>query len=212
MTSTQMITKFENMVDDVLDTDFVYQLVNDAMNEVETLEIWEILKKETTYSVSAGYSFSSALGTLPTRFLHDVLMVEDNGNIPYDKVDFTDRINKKNNPLGYFMDLNSNNIHLSGENHSAKTMYFYYTEFSDDLTPGDPDWVFPDWCHSIIPLKMAELYYAADAGEKSRSWDDRWSNQYERMLGRMETWNDTLKLRNKRSNSRSPITTPKSLR
>lgn len=208
-----MATKFENMVDDVLDTDFVYQLMNDAMNEVETMEVWAQLTKEQTYSVTSGYSFTSALGTIPTRFLLDIKMVEDDGNIPYEKVDFSDRINKKNNPLGFFIDLNAGNIHLSGENHSAKTMYFYYTEYSADLiATGSTNWGFPDWCHSIIPLKMAELYYAADAGEKGRAWDDRWSAQYERMLARMETWNDSIKIRNRRSYSRTPNSTPKSLR
>lgn len=209
-TAAQLITKFNNMVDDVLDQDFALQLLNDAKDEVEGTQIWLQLLKEQAYSVSGGYSFGAAIGTLPTRFANDLRLVEDNANIEYEKVAFDDRVQKENNPLGYFIDLNAGNLHLTGQNHSAKTVYLYYTQYSADLTTSD-SWAFPARFHSILPLKMAELYYAANAGEKARSWDDRWSAQFERELGRMMVWNDSLKLRN-RSPRRNPSYSPKSVR
>jgi len=207
-TGLTIITKFENMVQDTIDSDFAYQLLNDAKDEVESSLEWEQLKKETSYSVSSGYSFTSTIGTLPTRFAMPVRMVEDTSYVDYAKVDFDDRYARANHPLGYFIDLAGGNIYLSGSNHNAKTMYFYYTEYSADITSGS-EWSFPSRFHSILPLKMAELYYASDAGEKSRSWDDRWSAQYERELNRMMSWNDKLKMVNRSPRRRADYNNPK---
>jgi hypothetical protein len=211
MTGQEILTKFTEMVDDVVDEDFALQLLNDAKDEIEAMQIWEMLKKEQAYSVAQGYSFTSALGALPTRFSNDIRFVEGDSNTDYDKVSFEDRVQKENNPTGYFLDLSNNNIHLSGQNHTAKTMYLYFTQYSADITAGT-SWVFPSRFHSILPLKMAELYYFSDAGDRGRSWDEKWAIQYERGLARMTIWNDSLKLRNRSAYSRNPSFTPKSIR
>jgi len=193
MTGLECITKFQNMVDDSLDTDFMYQLLNDAKDEVEGVIAWEQLKRETSYSVPAGYSFTSTIGNLPTRFSMPVRMIENTSYIEYRKIDFDDRPNKAIGSQVYFIDLAGGTISLAGQNHSAKTMYFYYTSYSVDITE-TTSWTFPERFHSILPLKMAELYYMADAGERGRSWDDKWAIQYERALAGMISWNDKIKL------------------
>jgi hypothetical protein len=210
MTGATIITKFNNMIDDVLDSDFAYQLLNDAKNEVEAMRLWEQLKKETTYTVSSGYSYTSALTALPTRFANDILLTEATNFSPYNKYSFEDLYAKKNAPYGYFIDLASGNLHLTGENHVATTVYFYYTQYSADLSSSS-SWAFPERFHFILPLKMAELYYAVNAGEKGRSWDDRWSNQYERILNDMFAWDDNLKTRNRRPRNHSGGTNPKAV-
>lgn len=210
MTGAQIITKFQNMVDDTLDSDFMYQLLNDAKDEVEALLAWEQLKRETTYSVASGYSYATAMGALPTRFALPVRLVEDSSFISLDKFDFDDRHAKVNAPYGYFIDLSGGNIHLTGSNHNAKTMYFYYTTYSADIT-SSTSWAFPDRFHSILAYKMAEMYYAADAGERGRSWDDKWAIAFERELGRMTMWNDTLKLANRSSRNTSRAISPKAV-
>jgi hypothetical protein len=196
------------MVDDELDSDYEYQLLNDAKNEVEAMQVWEQLKSEQSYSAPQGLSYTTALGTLPTRFALPLRMMEDTSYVDYDKVDFEDRYSKVNAPYGYFIDLANNNIYLAGQNHNAKTMYFYYTKYSADIAAGT-SWAFPDRFHSILPLKMAEIYYAADAGEKARAWDDRWSAQFERELGRMTVWNDQLKLKGRQHPNRRMSFSPK---
>ena len=206
-----MITKYREMVDDELDATLELELLNDAKDEIESEQIWLQLLKEQEYSVTSGLSFGTALGALPTRFALDVRMTEDESNFDYDKVGFDDRSQKKYNPTGYFLDINAGNIHLTGENHSAKTMFLYYTEYSADLTSTDT-WVFPSRFHSLIPLKMAEVYYAADAGEKSRAWDDRWALQYAKKFTQMTLWNDSLKTRNRRDTGNIQSGTPKSIR
>jgi len=191
-TASEMVTKFVNMVDDELDTDFTYQLLNDAMNEVESLRPWEILKGSTT--------FNAISTTLPTRF-QSILKVIDSNYTDYLHIPFEQKEEYANQNNVFYIDLANNTLNLLQA--PGNTVTFYYTFYSADLTSGDT-WSFPAWCHAIIPYKMAEIYYAADAGEKSRAWDDRWANQFERMLGRMETWDDRLKVKGRNMISKQP--------
>ena len=186
------------MIDDVLDSDFTYQLMNDAKDEIETMQDWAILKTYDDYTVSSGYSYTSALDSLPSDFGQDIRVIETTGYTEYEKVAFDDLQLQQNISFGYFLDLENDNLHLTGSNHTAKTVRFYYTKTSTDIAAAT-EWVFPSRFHSIIALKMAELYFATDAGEKSRSWDDRWAMQFERQLNRMYAWNDRLLSRNIRT-------------
>ena len=195
------------MTQDVIDADYALNILNDAKDEVEASHPWLQLTKEQSYSVSSGYTYASALGTLPTRFAVDIRMTEGDGNFDYHKIRFDDRQAKVHDSTGYFIDLNGGNIHLGGS-HDAKTMYLYYTEYSADLTSSDT-WGFPSRFHSILPLKMAELYYLSDAGEKSRSWNQEWAVQFERKMAQMVQWDEQLKLRNL-SRSSKPGWTAKS--
>ena len=205
-----MITNFENRVGDTLDQDYLLQLLNDAKDEVEGLEAWEILKNETSYTVSAGYSYTSALGALPTGFVWPVRVVESTSFIDYEKFDFDDRYSKANAPFGYFLDMANSNFYLTGQNHTAKTMYLYYIKSSTDITL-TTSWSFPSRFHSIIPIKMAELYYLSDAGERGRSWDDKWSVQFERALNGMTAWNEKLKMANRKPRRMTRALSPKSV-
>lgn len=209
MNGATIITKFTNMVDDVLDSDFAYQLLNDAKDEIEGMRTWVQLHRDQQYTVASGYAYTSALGTLPTRFALPITMIQEDGTLPYHKIDFTDFAQKKNNPTGYFLDLGNGNVHLSGSSHSAKTMHFFHTVYSADIT-SSTSWTFPDRFHQIIPLKMAELYYPSDAGERGRSWDDKWATQYRTIMQRMELWDDQLNMTGRRA-SQQIIYTPKSI-
>ena len=171
------------------------QLLNDAKNEVEAMRPWEILKYEQSYSVPSGYSYSTSLGSLPTNFSLDLRVVENDGYPEYRKVALDDRNNRVNGSSAYFLNLAANTFHISGQNHSSKTVYLYYTKYSDDITPST-SWSFPTTFHNLLPLKMAQLYYASDAGEKSRSWDDRWSLEFSQTLNRAILWDEQLKSRN----------------
>ncbi len=208
MTGAAIITKFENMVEDSLDSDFMYQLLNDAKDEVESLGEWEVLKREATYVVAAGTSYQTAIGTLPAKFALPIRMTESSSFVDYDKVDFEDRYAKVNRPFGYFIDLFNNNIFLSGTNSNAKTMYFYHTVTTADLTSAT-SWIFPDRFHSIIPLKMAEIFYSADAGEKARAWNREWRIEFDDKLARMQTWNDALQNANRRPRNNAVVFSPK---
>lgn len=205
-----MITKFESMVDDTIDSTLALQLVNDAKNEIEGMIAWEQLKRELIFSVNTGYTYATAATALPTRFALPVRMVEFSSYLPYDKFDYDDLHARVNAPYGYYIDLANGNLHLTGTGHTAKTMYFFYTTYSADLEEDDT-WVFPSRFHSVIPLKMAQLYYAVDAGEKGRAWDDRWNAEYERKVQEMYSWNDKLKLANRSQRNTSRAISPRAV-
>jgi len=198
LTGTQIITKFEQMVEDVLDTDFTLQLLNDAKNEIEAEYAWEQLKKEQTISVTAGSTLDTNY-SLASDFAFAISLY-DSGYIVYNLVPFEERRKRRDQQYAYVIDYANTNLQLLGQQSTAQTFYLYYISFSDDIAAGT-SWVFPDRFHYILPLKMAELYYAVDAGEKARAWDDRWSNQYERGLLLLKRWDAKMKLRAKKSSS-----------
>lgn len=195
MTGKEHLTKFINQVDDTLDEDYILELLNDAKDEVEEMALWEILKKSVEFTTTGSTNFETALGSLPSDFAEQVT-VYDASDFQYDKIDFQDRYGKRNRAFGYFLDIAGDKIFLSGTNIALTTVTLVYKRFSPDITTLT-EWVFPSRFHSILNYKMAELYYPSDAGEKGRSWDDRWSNQFERKLARMGVWDDRLKTVNK---------------
>lgn len=182
MTTDEMITKFRNMVDDRLDEDFEFQLLNDAVSEIETMVVWEILKKKT--------STTSLTTSLPTRFLDIIKITQINSTVEYSKILMEEQDLYTSSNLVYYLDVANNNLVFLST--PTTTVNIFYTQSSEELGSGDT-WGFPVFMHKAVPIKMAELYYFADAGERSRSWDDKWTIQYDRALARGLVWNDRLK-------------------
>lgn len=182
-----MVTKFQTMVNDVLDSDFEYQMLNDAVNEIETMQAWEQLKKELT--------FTGTSVTMPTREFEVLTLFEYQSRIPYVRVPFEQKDIYRNLSYYYYIDLNTGTIHLTST--TPQTMNLFYTQYTADLTASDT-WIFPSWCHSLVPIIMAKNYYAVDAGDKALAWDDRWAIQQKNYQDRMSAWDDRLKLVNRR--------------
>lgn len=185
MLGSEIITKFINMVDDELDTTYMYQLLNDAKDELESEREWEILKDEMT--------ISSATTTLPTNFMFDISVV--NSTYYYKKIKKQER-HYNTYSYVYYLDLLNNNIVIP--NYNSEDLYFFYIVGSSDITEST-EWSFPSRFHKILPYKMAELYYSSDAGEKARAWDDRWRAYFEQVKDQMFAWDDKLKSRNSKS-------------
>jgi len=194
MTAQEIITKFRVMVDDSLDSDYELELLNDAINEIEGLRDWEILKKETSFKNMTGYTDTR---DLPSDFYIDSSVFDDSDN-KYNKYLINDRYSKINNSDGFFLDLANNKIGLTGTSLNISTIYLNYISKSSDLGIND-SWSFPSNFHKILAYQMAELYYPSDAGEKSRAWDDRWNIRFEKLLASMETWDSRLKTINYQS-------------
>ena len=185
MLGSEIIAKFINMVEDELDTTFMYQLLNDAKDEVESMREWELLKDEMTISATTT--------TLPTNFMFDVALLNSTYN--YTKIKKQDR-HYTDLSYAYYLDMLNNNIVVP--NYSVEDLYFFYIVSSSDISEST-EWAFPSRFHTILAYKMAQMYYAADAGEKARAWDDRWDKYYEDKLAQMELWDDKLKARNGRT-------------
>lgn len=189
MTGAEIITKFENMVEDTLDTDFAYQLLNDAKDEIESLQIWEYLKVQDSSATE-----TTAAISLPTSFALPIQLTVGDDYEPYTLVPMEKQREYRTNPRSYYIDFRNDQYYLNGTPSTSRTIYFTHTVTSADITSGS-SWGFPNRFHSILPLKMAQLYYAVDAGEKQRAWDDRWTIYYNQKLGQMQTWDAQLKMR-----------------
>lgn len=187
MTGSEIITKFRNMVDDQLDEDFEYELLHDAKDEIESMAVWEILKRKTTFT---GLSVA-----IPSK-MNSLLRISENDDYTqYQQIPIEDQDIYVDQSYTYYIDFQNNVIQLT-DSQSTATKNVFYTIWSDDIT-ADTSWVFPSNFHAAIPIKMAELYYLSDSGERGRSWDDKWGQQFERIMARMYSWNDRLKTKNR---------------
>ena len=184
-----MVTKFQNMVDDVIDSDFAYQLLNDAKNDIEGSHLWEQLK---TLDSSRTETQSSI--ALPSSFAVPVKLVIGSEHSPYTLIPFEDSRLFSDYQRAFYIDFPNSVYYLTCNRSTSNTIYFYYIKYSTDITSGT-SWVFPARFHNIIPYKMAQIYYASNAGEKSRAWDDRWKEYFDTGLQQMQAWDDQLKLR-----------------
>jgi hypothetical protein len=191
MIGSAIIEKFNNLIGDSLDTDFALQLANDAKNSIETELQLEITKKlDSTGSVSAGQTSTTAR-SLPSDFFLPLTIYV--GTQEVTPVPFEKQILFKDNNGKYWIDLTNDQYHLCGNQASAQTINFFYQYETPDIATGtSPVW--PTRFHSIIPLEMAKQYWMIDAGEKNRSWDDRFAAEYQRMKNLMISWDAKLKL------------------
>lgn len=196
MTGQELITKFIEMVDDELSNDLMLQLVNDAKDDIESSQIWEKLKAEDSSHVETTASIA-----LPTRFALPIKLYVGTDYDPYTLIPMEDSRMHRDDSRAFYLDLANDVYYLTGNRTSSNTIYFFHTKYSEDIALGT-SWVFPERFHNLIPLKMAQLYYAIDAGDKNRSWDDRWTNYFEQGLNQMQTWNDQLKMRANRGRYR----------
>lgn len=188
----QAIDKFTNMVGDALDPDFALQLVNDAKDEVE-LDVYPsgLVVVNTSASTFVGQTHTTGIA-LPANFLLAGATIWV-GTFRFQQIPF-ERAFEYRDVNGYFyINPTTNTYHLTGRQTQVETITFPYQATSAALTVGtSPTW--PTAFHGLIPLKMAELYYAIDAGEKSRAWDDRWAAQYQRGLNRFRDYDAKQKL------------------
>lgn len=192
MNGQQIIDKSHNFISDELDTDFELQLANDAMHEIEEEVQPEGLKKiNTSASTTAGQTYTTAIA-LPTDFFTPSKQIYV-GAQPFTQVPFERAIEFRNVPNRFYLDHANAAYHLTGTQASVQTISFPYFYATPDITlVTSPVW--PSRFHSLIPLRMAQIYYAIDQGEKGRAWDDRWGVYYQQRLNRFKDYDAALKL------------------
>lgn len=200
MTGQEALTKFENMVTDELDQDLEIQLYNDAKNQIEESQLWEKLKKkDLTQSVTAGQT-QATTHPLPTRFALPIKLQMLTDRTPYSLINFEDQYMYQDNSRLWFIDFASETYAITGTIGKSDNVVLFYQEYSTDLASGTLNsysWSFPTRFHDLIPLKMAQIYYAIDGGEKARAWDDRWGAYYQFRLEQMRQWDAMLKMQAK---------------
>lgn len=193
------------MVDDSLDPDFTLQLLNDAKNEVEQdIKPVGLLVVDTSRSTAVGQTYTTGIA-LPIDFLFPIGVIYV-GTIPYIQVPFEHAALYREAGNFFYVDLANSTYHLCTRQSSVQVItfpYYYATpELVESPTPTSPVW--PSQFHDIIPLKMAQMFFAIDQGEKARAWDDRWGVYLEKRLSAFRDYDTKMKL-SARNFSAAPV-------
>lgn len=205
----QLQTFFHTLVDDSLDEDSEVELANVAKDEIEGERDWIILKAvDESQSSSSSDTYKTGPKTLPTGYLHtcdqgNSLFIGSDRN-PYYLIPFEKREVFQNTARRWYLDLANNQYYISATGISG-THHHFFIKRSDDITTSSTTlWKFPNRFNPLIAFKMAELFYAVDRGEKSRSWDDRWAAQRSVLYNGLVRWDWRLQGKSNRQGMSGP--------
>ncbi|MCL5071591.1 MAG: hypothetical protein M1308_11965 [Actinobacteria bacterium] len=186
-----MITMFEGLVDDKLDTTLIYQLFNMAKNEIEIERQWETLKElDESQSISSGHTYTTAK-SLPARFLTSLSLYVGDDRIPYQQIPLEHRERYKEMTHRWYFKMIDSNFFICGTP-ATGTIHLFFIKSTADISSSQ-SWTFPAFAHPLIPIKAAKLFYPIDRIEKTRAYDDRWLIQENMIRRQLHAWDARLK-------------------
>lgn len=199
MTPDAIIQQFEVLVQDSFDITTELFLLNQCKNEREASRTWAILiGVDTSQSASPSDTFQTAK-TLPGDFFmpspRGIYVGSD--LIPYKQVPFESQIDYQSVTYQYFIDFYNGVYYLCGAQSQSGTIKFFYRRLSPQLAlvaQGGKPWIFPTAFHAILVYDMAKKYFAADQGDKSKAWDDRWDTYMRAIEDQMAAWDDQIQM------------------
>ena len=198
MTNEDIFATFETFIDDTLDRTLEVSLAEQARLELETeLKLQCSKKLDTSQIANPGDTYLTAKN-LPTDILipcGNRLFVGTQPN-PYKGIPIEQREAYKNLAYYWYFDLLNKKFYLCGSVNTPQAITFPYitigTSIVDDNNPAPMQW--PSGFHILVPMKMAQLYYPIDAGDKSRSWAPEWIQFYNTTKQRLIDWDHAWKL------------------
>lgn len=189
MTWDELKVFFNGLVDDSLDDDLAVDLANLAKDEVEGERDYVVLiNVDETQSSSSGDTYNTNAKTIPTGFLKSKKLHIGDDRIPYLEIPFHSRERYKNSARRFYLDLANDKYYIAAKNISGTHHHFFVKRSVDITTSSTTLWAFPTRYDKLIGFKMAELFFAVDRGEKSRSWDDRWALQHSILKRGLVRW------------------------
>ncbi len=197
MTDSEILTQFEGLIDDTLDQTLEIQLANNAKNRLEReLKLLIHQKGRETNTTTPGQTYTTGV-TLSTDFSMWVPLYK--GTQLLRPVPFKFRVaHRSSSPDRFYTDHRAGTFHLTGTQGTAATLVETYIYKTTDITAasvtaGTTTLTWPDF-HSLISYEMAKMFFAIDAGDKARAWDDRWEAHYSLLRKAMVDWDADLKL------------------
>jgi hypothetical protein len=202
MTDALIISTYEDMLDgqSTLPQSLEIVLANNAKNKLETELKLEILKRvDTSITTTPGGTYTTPY-TLPGDFFEGMGYIYVD-IFPYIQIPFEQRESNKFNPRVFYIDQSQNpqQLFICGSMGAARTVTVPYWKESADITAATVaaqattvSW--PDRFHLLLSMEMAKMEYAVDAGDKERSWDDRWQAAYNELKNQLINWDAALKL------------------
>jgi hypothetical protein len=198
MNGQQIIEYFQSIVDDsTLSEDTMLSLANQAKDVIEGERAWMFLRKrDSSQSTSPSDTYLTPK-TLPTDFLYPIRVnVGADLSGRYIQIPFDTAFRYQSAPNRYYLDLANNQFFLTGTVSDVKPIYLFYTYQTPDITTTTSP-TFPAKFHKLIGMKMAEMWWSIDQGERFRSWDDKWGKFYAELFNGMRYWDDMIQTKSR---------------
>jgi hypothetical protein len=184
MTGAEIVTMFEGLIDDEIDSTVAYQILDDAKNNVEDEREWAMLKVKDT-SQTAGPNPID----LPDNWRRTLKLYV--GTLRYWPLEIESVTRSQFASRRYMIDVVNNKFQILGENVSGLITHFYLKTTPEITANTSPVW--PERFHKLIAYEMAAIYFAIDQGDRGRSWDDKWTILHDRLLNRMRDWDAQIR-------------------
>lgn len=198
LTADQILAQFEELAQDSLDQTTELFLLNEAKDTIEQERSWALLHGlDTSQTANSGDTFQT-MKTLPADFAMPSprgIYIGTSPRTPYRQVPFEAQIDFQSITYAYYIDYYNSKYALCGSTSNPGTIQFFYSRFSPVLAltaSGGLPWIFPARFHPLLIYEMLVKYFAADQGDKSRAWDDRWTAYAARIRENMYSWDDQL--------------------
>lgn len=195
MTNNELITQFESFIDDSPDETLTLQLLNMAKDKLEAelkLEITKKLNTALTSTVGGTYLTAYSLASIDYVELFDYIYV---GTTQRRRIPLEHRMLYKDDGTKFYVDLANNNLYLTGTVQTAETITVPYIYNTTAITASDTTaLVWPSRFHMLCPIQAARMWPAIEGGDKSRAWDDRWTNFYNELRTAFVDWDAKQKL------------------
>lgn len=197
LSADTILVTFEGLAQDSMDQTTELFLLNEVKDTIEAEREWAILTGlDLSQSTSSNDTFQTP-HTLPADFgMPSPRGIYVEGDlIPYRQVPYEGQIDFQAITYAYFIDFYNSNYYLCGTPGRSAAIQFFYRRISATLAlvaNGGSPWIFPARFHPILVYEMLIKYFAADQGDKSRAWDDRWGQYAQRIREAMYSWDDQL--------------------
>lgn len=186
-----MLELLGEIVDDGVDETVGLLLLNTAKDNIETEQRLEILKRCDESNVHNSGDTYRTPHALPEGFVEDLALYVGDDPAPYSKIFFEQREQYKGVARYWYIDQGSGQFYICGS--ASGTVRLFYKGTTDDIeTDTAPTW--PAQFHKLIVIRAAELFYPSDAGERIKSWDDKWKQVADRLENALILWDAQLKV------------------
>lgn len=175
----------EGIVDDEMDQTLALDFINNGKELVEDERPWAYLKKKTpavtkTTTILIPEDYRRTLKIrVGTRSLSQV---------PFEDVEVWENASGK-----WSLDFGGGIIMILDPGSNGLLTHTYLKTTPDIELDTSP--IFPARYHKLCVFAAAELYFAVDQGDRSRSWDDKWAVQRKLLRDSMVAWDAQLQVR-----------------
>lgn len=194
MTGADILTFFNTLVDDTIDSSAAYILMNNAKDKVEEWRDWCFLQKESSFNASA------ATIALPSDFRRPIAAFI--GSIELQQIPFARRRQYSASSRLFYLDMANSNLCLVAA--GIGTGYLEYVYQTPDLTAStSPVW--PARFHKLIAFEMAIKYFGIDQTVGGFAGKQDWQEEYAELKAAFIDWDAAIQNNAAENGSRIPL-------